>query len=122
MTSDKKFEASFGKFVVDFITYRMSHGKDATPNKLSQDVVYNFTEHDLFCWFERINTYHEDLLAGKESRMTDHHVKLLRELGFPFDRQGQNDCWNVMYDCLVDFHEEHGHIVVPRKGGQPFIT
>ena len=21
-----------------------------------------------------------------------------------------------MYDCLVDFHEEHGHFIVPRKG------
>ena len=48
--------------------------------------------------------------------MTDHHVKLLRELGFPLDRQGQKKRWNVMYNCLVDFHKEHGHFVVPRKG------
>ena len=81
--SDKEFEETFGKYTVDFILFRESHGKDALPSDTNDELVHNFTECDLFLWIHRIQKDHDNLKRGLESKMTDNHVKVLDKLHFP---------------------------------------
>ena len=107
MTLDKEFEETFGKYIVDLILFRESHGKDAFPCDMNDEVVHNFRECDLFHWNHRMQDDYDNLKRGLESKMTDKHVKVLDELHFPWTRS-QKDRWNGNF--------KNGHWNIPLKG------
>jgi len=107
-------EVIFAQFLTDFIAHRAKHGKDAVPDEGSQEIVHNFQECDLHNWIAHMNQGREKLKKNQESEITQQHVNILNQIGFPWVRSNE-ERWDDNFNNLLKFREEAGHCNVPAK-------
>lgn len=106
-------ESAFARYIVDLLLFK-SQKPNFKPDKLSEELVHNFTEKKLHAWIVLMNKSRKDLDAGNQSMLTPRHVKILQEADFPWEiSQGKR--WNSMFQTLTLFAEEQKHSKVPRN-------
>ena len=113
LTQQTMDESMFSKMVVDLLVYR-ANNPHSKPDSLSQEIVHNYKEKQVFNWIVLMNNHRKELDAGNSSMLTPKHVRVLDDISFPWEISHVKR-WDTMFKELQLFAEKKKHCKVPRK-------
>ena len=91
----------------ELMAFKQQNGHCSVPRKYAHN-------KPLVGWVATQRNHYRLLCKGKPSQMTTERVAALEKIGFEWGLDN-NSSWQMRYDELIAFKEQHGHCNVPRR-------
>ena len=99
-------EAAWESMFSALIEYKEEHGDCLVPKRYEENKKLGF-------WVAEQRTQYRLLQDGEHSQITEKRIAKLEETGF--DWNPQETAWESMFSALIEYKEEHGDCLVPKR-------